>query len=345
MQSSDTSKEITIYDLAARLGLSIATISRALNGDAAVSVRTKKRVLELAASLGYRMNDSARMLRNGRSNTIGTIVPKLDTHRMATIVSAMEETARQKDYCLLVMQSQGSKEIEASCANVLFNKRVDALIVASSEETAGDLQHFASFVQKDIPVILLDNGEERPPFVNLSIDNYKAGYEMTRHLVAGGCRQIVHITSNSSLPVFTGLCAGYKQAMTESGLSVKDHHIIPCGLTREDGINAIGSIWQQREKPDAIFAASDECAAGCISALKEKGIGIPREMAVAGFGNDPVSLATEPQLTTVHYPGYHIGRAAVNQLIDQLREKAAGRTVGTIFLRSELIVRKSTLIY
>ncbi|MBN9385791.1 MAG: LacI family DNA-binding transcriptional regulator [Chitinophagaceae bacterium] len=344
MQSPDSQKDITIYDLAARLGLSIATISRALNGEASVSPRTKKRVFEMAASLGYRMNDSARMLRSGRSNTIGCIVPQLNTHRMSAIVSAMEETARQQAYCLLVMQSLGSKEIEAICANLLFNKRVDALMVVPSEKTAGNMQHFDPFLKRDIPVILIDSGEEKHPFVNISTDNHKAGYDMTRHLLVRGCRQIVHITSSGSLPVYAGLCAGYRQAMTESGIPVKDHHIIPCALTREDGIHTIRTIWQQRKKPDAIFAASDECAAGCISALKEKGICIPGEIAVAGFGNDPVSLMTEPPLTTIDYPGHHIGKAAVHQMMDRLQEKTSSRTVAAIVLRSGLIIRKSTLI-
>lgn len=171
-----TQKDITIYDLADRLGLSIATISRALNDDPSVSPRTKKRVSDLAAAVGYRMNDGARMLRSGRSNIIGCIVPRLDTHRMSSIVSAMEAAARQQEFCLVVMQSQGSEETEASCANLLFNKRVDALVVIPSGSTTGSMQHFIPFIQKDIPIALVDRKDEKYPFVNIFTDNHRAGY-------------------------------------------------------------------------------------------------------------------------------------------------------------------------
>jgi len=221
---------------------------------------------------------------------------------------------------------------------------VDALVVIPPDSTTGNMQHFIPFIQKDIPIALIDRKDEKYPFVNISTDNHRAGYEITRHLLTTGRKRIAHITSNTSSPVFDALRAGYKEALNASGLSVKDHYLIPCGLTGQDGIDAIRTLWQQPEKPDAIFAAGDECAAGCITALREKGLSIPRQIAVAGFGNDPVSLATDPPLTTVDYPAPHIGRAAIGQLIDRLYDRAAVRTVATIVLRSGLIVRQSTVI-
>lgn len=256
----------------------------------------------------------------------------------------MEVAARQQEYCLMVMQSRGSEEIEAFCANLLFNKRVDALVVIPSDTTNGDMKHFIPFIQKDIPVALIDRKDEKYPFVNISTDNHRAGYEITRHLLTAGRRRIVHITSNSSSPVFDALRAGYEEAMKTSGLPVKDHYVIPCGLTGQDGMDAIGTLWRRQEKPDAIFTAGDECAAGCITALRQKGISVPRQIAIAGFGNDPVSLTTDPPLTTVDYPASHIGRAAIGQLIDRLCDRAAVRTVATVVLRSGLIVRQSTVM-
>ena len=339
----ENQKEITIRDLAVRLALSVATVSRALNHDSSVRPGTKKRVLDMAEELGYRTNDHARFLRNGRSHTIGCIVPRLEDPTMSTVVSGIEKSARLMEYSLMVMQSQGCKETEGHCADILLGKRVDGLVLCSPDGQ-NDICRLRPYVQKNIPVVLLENAESEQAFVNIVTDNRRAGYEMTRHLLTLGRKRIMHITSEGSFKGHTERCEGYRQALAEAGLPVKEGNIIRCGLSRQDGMRAAQALWQWKEKPDAIFAANDPCAVGCIQDLKKRGVRIPAEIAIAGFGNDPVSLASDPELTTVGYPGQQMGEAAVNQLMDRMQGSNSGKLVGTIVLRGNLLIRRSTVM-
>jgi LacI family transcriptional regulator len=342
MLHSDNQKEVTIRDLAVMLALSTATVSRALNDDSSVKKQTKKRVFELAEKFGYRSNDHAKNLRNGYSQTVGCIVPGLDNHFISTIIAGMEKAARRDDYSLVVMQSHGLADTEAFCANFLFNKRVDGLIVAVSKEMDG-LANFGPFIQKNIPVVLLGHAGEDPRFVNVTVDHRRAGYDMTRHLLAQGRRRIVHITPHLPQPSHTRRCEGYLQALAEAGIAAKGQYIIKGGLSREDGMDVAEEIGRLKQRPDAIFAANDHSAVGCMMRLRTKGIRIPKDIVIAGFGNDPVASVTDPGLTTMSYPGHQIGEAAVTQLVHRLYGPAASKMVGAILLRSSLVVRGSTL--
>jgi LacI family transcriptional regulator len=241
------------------------------------------------------------------------------------------------------MQSHGCKETEAYCAEILLGKRVDGLVVASLDDQ-NDLGRLRPYIQKNIPVVLLGNAGNEQAFVNILTDNRKAGYEMTRHLLGLGRRRIVHLTSDGTFKGHEDRCEGYKQALVEAGLPVKERYIIRCGLSRQDGMVAAEAVWQWMERPDAIFAGNDHCAVGFILALRKRGVRIPAEIAIAGFGNDPVSSASDPELTTVGYPGQQMGEAAVNQLMCRMQGSNSVKLIDTIVLRSNLIIRKSTLI-
>lgn len=341
MTPPNNQKDLTIRDLAVLLGLSSATISRALNNDPLVNKTTQKRVFDLAEKLGYQGNQHAKQLRNGRSNTIGCIVPRLDNYIYSTIVSGLEKAARREDYSVVVMQSDHSHQLEADCASWLFNKRIDGLLIIPSKD---DLNHLQPFVKKNIPVVLLDRQGNEPGFINLCVDNCAAGYEMTRHLLAQGAKHIVHITSDTSLPAYAGRCQGYKKALAEARIPVKEEYILRSALSPEDGAAAAEKISRWKQKPDAIFAASDHCAVACLAALQKKGIRIPTDIAIAGFDNDPVALATDPPLTSMHYPGRQTGETAVQQLMHDLHGGPAAKRIGTIVLRSDLVIRGSTQI-
>jgi LacI family transcriptional regulator len=341
VQSPNNQKDITIRDLAVMLGLSSATISRALNNETVVSKKTRNRVFDLAEKLGYRVNEHAKLLRNGRSNTIGCIVPKLDHYLWPSIVAGIEKAARREEYIVIVMQSDGDGELEADCANLLFNKRIDGLLVVSTAIT-GDLPHFRRFLQKDIPVVLLDRDGDDEGFIKLNMDNRTAGYEMTRHLLAQGRKRIVHITSDTPSPAYLQRYQGYIKALEEAGIAVNAQYIIKCGLRTVDGIAAAEMIHGWKQKPDAIFVAGDHCAAACLSALQKKGHRIPADIAITGFGNDPVGMATNPPLTSIRFPGRQAGETAVHHLMHRLNCAAAGKMLDTIVLKGELVIRGSS---
>src|SRR5882757_4732631 len=167
------SKEITIYDLARELNISIATVSRALKDDPVVSKKTKKRIAELAQEMGYRSNHFARNLRNQRTDTIGVIVPRLNSYFMSTVIAGIENVANHQGFNLIISQSSESAEKETASAKTMFNNRIDGLLVSLSYET-DDLSHFDMFFKRNIPVIFFDRVADHKNCPGVLIDNHKA---------------------------------------------------------------------------------------------------------------------------------------------------------------------------
>lgn len=335
-------KEVTIYDLARKLNISIATVSRALKDDPVVSKKTKKKIADLAEEMGYRSNHFARNLRNQRTNTIGVIVPRLNSYFMSTVIAGIESVANKEGYNLIISQSSESFEKEMASAKTMFNNRVDGLLVSLAYDTE-DLTHFDSFFKRKIPLIFFDRVVEHENCTNILIDNRKAAYEATAHLIKQGCKKIVHITATPKRNVYVDRLQGYKQALADNDISFQDDYVIISNLSQEAGVVAADQILKMDPLPDAVFVANDNCAVGCMLAIKQAGIKIPQDMAFVGFNNDPVSKVIEPNLTTINYPGYEMGEVAARNLINHLSGKATIRSTNTIILRSELIIRDSSV--
>ncbi|OQP61783.1 LacI family transcriptional regulator [Niastella vici] len=335
-------KEVTIYDLARKLNVSIATVSRALKDDPVVSKKTKKKVFDLAEEMGYRYNHFARNLREQRTYTIGVIVPRLNSYFMSTVIAGIESVANNEGYTLIISQSSESAEKELASAKTMFNNRVDGILVSLAYDTE-NLNHFSPFFQKNIPLIFFDRVADHPECTSVLIDNRKGAYEATSHLIAQGCRNIVHITATPKRNVYVDRLAGYKQALADHQLPFDEKNVLINNLSQEAGAQAAGAILQMNPLPDAVFAANDNCAVGCMIALKKAGIRIPHDMAFAGFNNDPVSTVIEPNLTTINYPGYKMGEMAAASLINHLNGVNSIDATNTILLRSELIIRASSL--
>ena len=334
-------KEVTIYDLAKKLNISIATVSRALKDDPVVSKKTKKKISELAEEIGYRSNHFARNLRNQRTNTIGVIVPRLNSYFMSTVIAGIESIANNEGYNLIISQSSESFDKEKASAKTMFDNRVDGILVSLAYDTE-DLSHFDSFFKRRIPLIFFDRVVDDENCTNILIDNRKAAYEATTHLIKQGCKRIVHITATPKRNVYVDRLQGYKHALSDNNIPFKQDYVLISNLSQEAGMIAAQEILKMNPLPDAVFVANDNCAVGCMLALKQAGIKIPGDIAFVGFNNDPVSKVIEPNLTTINYPGYEMGEVAARNLINHLNGKATIRTTNTIILRSELIIRDST---
>jgi LacI family transcriptional regulator len=335
-------KEVTIYDLARKLNVSIATVSRALKDDPVVSKKTKKKIFDLAEEMGYRYNHFARNLREQRTYTIGVIVPRLNSYFMSTVIAGIENVANNEGYTLIISQSSEDAGKEIASAKTMFNNRVDGILVSLAYDTE-DISHFDQFIKKNIPLIFFDRVSDHPECTSVLIDNRKGAYEATSHLIAQGCSRIVHITATPKRNVYIDRMAGYKQALADHQIPFDEKYVLINNLSQEAGTQAAAAILQMNPLPDAIFAANDNCAVGCMLALKKAGIRIPQDMAFAGFNNDPVSTVIEPNLTTINYPGYKMGEMAAASLINHLNGVNSIDTTNTILLRSELIIRASSL--
>lgn len=338
-----STKEVTIYDIAKQLNISSTTVSRALNDHPAVNIKTKKKITELAKELGYRSNQFASNLRKQRTNTIGVIIPKIDSLFMSSVISGIEEVANNAGYNLIISQSFESEEKEKSNAVTMFNSRVDGLIVSLSNETI-NYDHFKAFIKKNIPLLFFDRVIDEPLYTKVVIDNFKAGYAATTHLIEQGCNDILHITGSLNRNVYQDRLAGYQKALTDHGLAFKPELLITDSLSEAEITNCLIHDVLKRDKlPDGIFITNDFSAAFAIIALKERNIRVPEDVAIIGFNNDLISKVTEPAISTVLYPGKEMGECVARLLINHLGGQGNLDITNTVVLNTELIVRKSSL--
>jgi LacI family transcriptional regulator len=335
-------KEITIYDLARELNLSPATVSRGLKDHQAINKNTKKRIIDKAEEMGYRSNNFASNLRKQKSHTIGVLVPQLNSNFIASVLSGIEKVTAVANYDIIIAHSSESGKKEAANASNLFHKRVDGLIVSLASDTP-DLSHFQQFFKKGIPVIFFDRVEENSDGAKIIIDNYKAGYEATQHLIEQGCKRIIHITSNLKRNVYVKRFGGYRDALKDNGLSFNEDMVFAGSMTKETFLAAAGEIVKMNPLPDGLFTTNDISAAICIQVFKENGIRVPEDIAVVGFNNDTISTIIDPQLTTVNYPAVKMGEQAAMVLINHLTGSADSSLTNSIVLNSELIIRGSSL--
>ena len=331
---------MTIYDLAERLNISVATVSRALNDHPDVNKKTKKKVSEMAEAMGYRKNNFASGLRMQKTNTIGIIVHELNSHFIASVLSGIEKVMTGAQYIIIIGHSSESTATEVANANNLFHKRVDGLIVSLAYDTVS-LSHYDPFIKRGIPIVFFDRVREDAPGIKVIIDNIKAGYDATVHLIQQGCTRIMHITGNLAQNVYADRQDGFRKALQEYNLPYEPDQLMVTDLSENAGVEVARQILEMKARPDGLFFANDLCAAVCMKNLKDAGIKIPQDIAIVGFNNDTISRLVEPQLTTINYPGREMGEIAANNLIVQLNG-VSDRSDYTVILASQLMIRGSS---
>jgi LacI family transcriptional regulator len=335
-------KEVTIYDLAKKLNISIATVSRALKDDPVVSKKTKKKIFELAEEMGYRSNHFARNLRKQQTNTIGFIVHELNSNFITSVLAGVEKVTTEAGYDLIIAHSSESYVKEAANAKNLFHKRVDGLIASLSFDTT-DMKHFKPFIDKGVPVIFFDRVEQDNDNTVVIIDNYKCGYQATQHLIEQGCKKIAHVTASLNRNVYSQRYKGYRDALFDNGISFSENLLMVKDLSEKAGEEAAKQMLKMRPIPDGAFVTNDFVAAVCIRTLKEHGVVIPDDIAIVGFNNDAIGKLIEPALTTINYPGRDMGEIVARNLILHLQGISKIQQTKTIIVNSGLIIRKSSL--
>jgi len=337
-------KEITIYDIAESIGFSPTTVSRALSNHPRVKEKIKIKIFEAASKLGYQSNIFASNLRRKHTFNIGVIVPRLNSPFQSAALAGMEKVASQAGYNLIISQSLESLEKEIANTKTMFNSRVDGLLVSLAADTEA-IDHFEPFFKKEIPVIFFDRVPEQNYGMGVVIDNEKAAFEATSHLIEQGCQRIAHALGNLKINVYTDRLNGYKLALKSFGIQHKPEEIILTDLSEEAGERIVSRLMEMTPRPDGLLVSNDSCAASCLVALKRRGVKVPEEIAVVGFNNDVISRMVEPNLTTVSYPGFQIGEVAMEKLIQKLVANDSGiqQEKELITLPFNLLIRASTL--
>jgi len=335
-------KDITIYDIARKMDISSATVSRALNNNVSISEKTRKKIHETAKELGYRHNSFAKNLRNQKSNTIGVLIHELVSSFTTSVLGGIEKVTTEAGYDLIIAHSSEKMSKEIKNANNLFHKRVDGVIASLAFDT-DDLSHFEPFNSKNIPLVFFDRVEENIENTKVVIDNYKCGYVATKHLIDQGCKRIAIVTGTQQRNVYNQRFKGYRDALFDKGMEIRDNYVIIDELSAKSGAEVANVIRKLKPMPDAVFVTNDLTAVFFIKELKKHGIKIPEDIAVVGFNNDAISKIIEPELTTIEYPGFLMGEVAATQLISHLQGKSDVKQLSTIIINSELIIRESSL--
>lgn len=331
--------KVGIKDIAARAGVSIATVSHALRNPGRVSDGTRKKVLAAAEAVGYTPNNLAVSLRTARSGNIVAIIPDVADSYNSGIIKAIEKVAHKRGYSVLLGDTQGSPEREREFAAMTRSRQADGIILMS-HRVPFDMDG-KDFSRRELPPLV--NGSEYTGcdlFPAVSIDDVQAAIDATNHLIQRGHRHIAVITGDMHSTSSKDRYAGFRRAMEQAGLVIDDNLVVYGEYTLQCGENATERLLLQRTRPTAVFCFSDEIALGCMYALRQHGFQVPEDISVIGFDDIPFAKYFAPPLTTVAQPVEDIGATCATILLDLIDGKKPAQM--RQFLPHRLVVREST---
>ena len=328
---SPRTRNVTIKDIAREAAVSIASVSRVLNNVGRVSNATRARILSIAERLHYVPHEGARSLIRNRTATVGMVLPDLHGEFFSELLRGADSAARALGMQLLVSTSHGDPD-EAAAAIRSMRGRVDGLLLMSPHV---DSSFVARQLSGDLPVVLLNAPPGTAPHF-VSIDDYAGAAAMVRHLAAAGRTHIAHIAGPVGNSDAAERLRGYRDAL---GREADPALIFQGDFSVEAGRAAALAFAVLSPRPDAIFAANDMMAAGCMEALAELGIAVPGEIAIGGFDDVPLAHFLSPPLTTMRIDVARFGRTAVDQLVAAIADAADVPQVEKIV--PVLVIRKS----
>ncbi|MFC5624249.1 LacI family DNA-binding transcriptional regulator [Algoriphagus winogradskyi] len=332
--------QVTMKEIAKKLGVSVSTISRALKDSPELHPDTKKRIVEMAKEMNYQPNLLAQSLRISRTNTLGVIVPEITSHFFASCISGIQDHANKRGYNVMICQSNETLELEKANIRTLVSSQVDGLLISLSRET-NKYDHLFDLYNREIPFLLFDRVNEDIPVSRVTFNDEGGAYHVTKHLLETGCKRVMYVSGPEDLYISKKRKEGYLHALTEFGIDADPELVKISDLTSEGNVKIAHEIAKMTNRPDGVFCMIDPVALDFMSVWKPMGIKIPDDMALAGFTNNPASAVIEPPLTTVAQPGYEMGKLAVSHLLDQLEGQASDDPI-SIVLETTLLPRQST---
>jgi LacI family transcriptional regulator len=327
---------VTIKDVAREAKVSVATVSRVLNGSGPVSDETKRLIREVAGRMRYVPHSGARSLITSKTETIGVLLPDLYGEFFSEVIRGMDDTAQKNGFHLLISRAYADRHgIETAIR--AMRGRVDGVVAMSPDIDADALLNLPS----TIPLVLLCSVPKGDAIDSLTIQNCRGAREMVTHLISRGHRRIAIIKGAERNYDAAERLRGYRLALKEAGIERDSSLELDGDFTEAAGYSAAKRVLEMNDRPTAIFAANDSMAIGALSALKEAGVGIPDEMAVAGFDDIPLARYMDPPLSSVHVPICELGARAVDLLLHGITHKNdhARRRER---VSTKLVIRRST---
>jgi LacI family transcriptional regulator len=309
---------VTIYDVAREANVSMATVSRVVNGNPNVKPSTRKKVLEAIERLGYRPNAVARGLASKKTTTVGVIIPDISNIFFAELARGIEDIATMYKYNIILSNSDQNKEKELHLLNTMLGKQVDGILFMGGHISE---EHVAEFKKSDVPIVLAATIEENNIIPSVNIDYKQAAYDAVVSLIERGNKRIAYVTGPADDPINSKKLAGYRRALEENGLSYDESLVIEGDYSYDSGIEAYEKITELDEQPTAVFVGTDEMALGVIHSAQDHGVKIPEQIEVVGFDNTRLATMVRPRLTTVVQPMYDIGAVAMRLLTKYMNKE------------------------
>ncbi|MEW7290154.1 LacI family DNA-binding transcriptional regulator [Aquimarina sp. 2304DJ70-9] len=338
-------RRVKLEDIARKLNISIATVSRALDDNPRVKLSTREKVFKMAKVMGYMPNQIAKSLSSGKTNIIGVIIPRYDEPFFIEVCRGIDDYAREHNYKILISSSRNSFEFERDNLIAFERGLVDGIILSPTHETEM-FTHIRSVIDKGIPVVLFDNiREEVQGADHVLIDDDKASFKAVEFLIQKGQKNIAFIGGIIEKKVFQDRYKGYINAMKKYNIPIQKELILHCkSLDRAYEDVEIQNFFNNIPiKPDAVFACTDNYGLLTMKTLLKLDYKIPKDISVIGFGDLGLGEVFVPSMTCIAQPTYEMGQKAAELLIEQLNEaNDIDHPKKVIKLKTELVLRDST---
>jgi len=328
-------------DIARELGVSVVTVSKVIRNHADIGEETRQRVLRRVRELNYQPNPAARALVTGKTYTAGLIVPDLVHPFFAEVATGLSNALRRKSYSLLISSSQGDPELERQEIKRLLSRRLDALVIASTQWT---VESFRRIEEQKVPYILIDRAFLGMPANFVGVEDVTVGRIATEHLIAVGCRRIAHIRG-TAVSTAIGRLEGYNQALSKHEMTTLQGYVVTGRSADVDswssGHEAMKKLLALNPVPDGVFCYNDPIAIGAIDAILDAGLRVPQDIAVIGCGNLHFDKSLRVPLSSIDQQSVAIGERAGKLVLSVIEAKTPPQPK-SIMLQPSLVVREST---
>lgn len=330
---------VTIYDVAREANVSMATVSRVVNGNPNVKPSTRKKVLATIERLGYRPNAVARGLASKKTTTVGAIIPDISNIFFSELARGIEDIATMYKYNIILSNSDSNKEKEIQLINTMLEKQVDGILFMGGNITDEHIQQFKS---ASVPVVLAATYDSTNEIPSVNIDYELAAFEATKELISVNNNEQPAIVVSVPDSVVNKLkFEGYLRALKDSGIDFNENLVINVDYSYDGGIDAVDKLLEMDKLPNSVFVTFDEVAIGVIHGLQDKGYKVPEDVQVFGFDNSKLAKMVRPTLSTVVQPMYDIGAVAMRLLTKYMNKEEV--TDKNVVLPHRLEKRNSTL--
>lgn len=330
-------------DIARELGISVATVSRALNDSPRISPERRQQIQQYAREHNFTPNVLAESLRHSRvqpQKVIGVIVPEFTHYYFSSILTGIEEAASARGYYLMVALSDERYEREARICEQFHRQKVCGVIVSQAKDTK-DYSHFQKLIDSGIPLVFYDRICTGVNASRVTVDDYMGAFNAVTHLIETGCRRIAFYGSPMQLEISKNRYNGYKDALLQHGMQIDESIISVCD-NRADAESITPRLLALDTPPDGFFAVNDDTAIGILYTVKHAGLRVPDDVSICGFTNGQRAVACDPMLTTVEQRGHRVGEEAAEILIDKVEGLSPLDKVEKRVVRTRLVIRGTT---